>query len=327
MKTAEFVTPKHPDKMCDQIADAMLDVFLVEDPEGRCAIEVMGGHDEVNVTGEVTTQGVVMNSEIEEIVKRIVSKSVRLRVNIAHQSPEIARGVDTGGAGDQGIMRGYAVRGNADLMPQEYHLARGLCKFLYSKYPYDGKTQVTIDDDGAIQAIVASFQNVKAANLTATVVEWLGEDARGDEKIFANPAGDWKLGGFDSDTGLTGRKLVMDNYGPSHPIGGGSFSGKDPTKVDRSAAYMARKMAVDLVNGGGADEAEVELAYAIGIAKPVEASARIFTNGVWSDPFFNLAVRYDLTPKGIIDFLDLRHQKYEEISKWGHFGNNFPWDK
>lgn len=329
MKTAECVTPKHPDKMCDQISDAILDFCLEQDPYARVAMETMGGHGEVYITGEITLgSGFLSSDKIEEIVHRITGKDEEVHINIVEQSLEIANGVDIGGAGDQGIMVGYACNDNEAMIPHETYLARELCKFIYEKYPYDGKTQVTIDDNKIITKIVASFQNVPRQQLFDRVKEWLGNDAPVDEQdVLCNPAGDWNQGGFDADTGLTGRKLMVDNYGPQIPIGGGCFSGKDATKVDRGAAYMARKIAVDLLKVHGAKEVIVKLAYAIGVAEPVMVSAKVtYKHGDVLDDHWDFS-SYDLTPKGIIEALDIRTPQFEQTAQWGHFGNGFKWDK
>lgn len=322
-KTAECVSPKHPDKMCDQISDAILDMCLSTDHNSRVAIEVMGGHGKVYVTGEVTSELGFRGVDVEQAIKRITGKDdLKVEINVVEQSPEIANGVDTGGAGDQGIMVGYACNDNNSFIPNESYLARELCKFIYSKHAFDGKTQITIGDDGFIEVIVASFQGISKDNLRVLVDEWIVSakniELSKDVLVYVNPAGDWDKGGFDADTGLTGRKLMVDNYGPQIAIGGGAFSGKDATKVDRSGAYMARKMAVDLLKNGG-KEAIVKLAYAIGVAEPVMVDARV--DGEMVKPF-----GYDLTPKGIIDFLDLRKPQFEETARWGHFGNGFKWD-
>lgn len=310
-KTAESVSPKHPDKLCDQISDAILDAYLAQDEDARVAIDVAGGHGVVFVTGEVTSTA--RDIDIEPIVTRIAGK-VKLVVNIAKQSPEIAQGVDTGGAGDQGIMVGYATNETDEYLPLEYVLARRLNKHLYKKWNSDGKTQVTLKD-GRIISIVASFQYAKSDELLASVKEWLeSEPLAKFEKIdfHINPAGDWNIGGFDADAGLTGRKLVIDNYGPRIPIGGGAFSGKDPSKVDRSAAYIARRIAVDYLKKKNAKEVYVYLAYAIGYAEPLEAT--VIVDGVPEQ-----VEGYDLTPKGIIKFLDLKKPQYEKLAQYGHF--------
>jgi S-adenosylmethionine synthetase len=305
--------------LCDQISDAILDAYLSQDPHARVAVETVGGHGEVFVVGEVTSTAHI---DIEPIVSRIAGE-VTIRHNIVKQSPQIANGVDTGGAGDQGIMVGYATAETAEYLPLEVVLSRRVNQHLFALWPYDGKTQVTLRD-GAIDTIVASWQNVPAGKLKAEVESWLGSQQVSNVKdavtIHANPAGDWDLGGFDADTGLTGRKLVVDNYGPSVPIGGGCFSGKDASKVDRSAAYMARKIAVDYLRKRKASEVYVYLAYAIGVAEPVEATVII-------DGITEAVVGYDLTPAGIIKTLSLRSPQFEQTAKYGHFGNGFTWDK
>ena len=242
IRTAEFVSPKHPDKICDGISDKILDICLEQDPNSRVAIETAGGHGTVHLTGEITTN--FSEIDYESIVKEVSGTRPLNKVtySIVKQSNEIARGVDTGGAGDQGIMVGYACNENDQYVPQEYYLARDLCKFLYERFPFDGKTQITTDDHW-ITHIVTSFQNTEKEQLEQSVVEWMDWEVD-DIVIHCNPAGDWYQGGFDADAGLTGRKLVVDNYGPRVPIGGGAYSGKDPSKVDRSAAYMARHIAL-----------------------------------------------------------------------------------
>ncbi len=315
--TAESVSPMHPDKICDQISDSVLDEILKQDGLARVAIETIGGHKKVLVTGEVTTTARV---NYEKIVRKFIPSAYEVSVNVVEQSPEIARGVDTGGAGDQGIMVGYATSETDNLMPLEADLSREINKKIFEKFPYDGKTQVTIQD-GAIQSIVASFQNTKSAELEAIIKEWLeNKDHAEKVDIFVNPTGEWDQGGFESDVGLTGRKLVVDNYGPRIPLGGGCFSGKDSTKVDRSAAYMARKIAVDYLKKTGAKGVFCYLAYAIGVAEPVQATVLI-------DGKEEKVKGYDLTPKGIVELLDLRKPIFEETARWGHFGNDFPWDK
>jgi S-adenosylmethionine synthetase len=316
MKTAESVSPMHPDKICDRISDAVLDACLAQDPTSRVAIETMGGHGIITITGELTT---IANVDIREVAKTIVGDKYGVQVNVVRQSPEIANGVDTGGAGDQGIMIGYATDETEEMLPLEVVLSRSLNRYVYIVHPYDGKTQVTLDN-GKISTIVISWQNVAAAELLAIVREW-GADKPVNEKtvIRANPAGDWNIGGFEADTGLTGRKLAVDNYGPSVPLGGGCFSGKDPSKVDRSAAYMARRIAVDYLKGRHAHEVYVRLAYAIGYNKPVEATVII-------DGKEEPVGGYDLTPNGIIETLSLRQPMYSQTAEYGHFGNGFVWD-
>ena len=315
IRTAEFVSPGHPDKLCDRISDKILDTCLEQDSESRVAIETAGGHGSVHLTGEITT-----NAELdyESIVKE-VSGIDKVTHNVVKQSNFIKQGVDVGGAGDQGIMVGYACDENDEYVPEEYRLARSLCRYIYEKFPYDGKTQITLDKYKKITHIVASFQNVSKEELEQLVVEWL--DYKVDNiTIHCNPAGDWSQGGFDADAGLTGRKLVVDNYGPRVPIGGGAYSGKDPSKVDRSAAYMARHIAVKELKKQGLRECWVYLSYAIGEKEPLQATC--------SDGHVNWDVskKYPVYPNEIIDFLDLKKPIYYETSQWGAYGNGFKWD-
>ncbi len=317
-KTAESVSPGHPDKLCDQISDAILDAHLAEDPLARVAVDVAGGHGKVFVTGEVTSRA--KNVDEKAIVRRIAGE-VEALLHVAEQSPEIAAGVDTGGAGDQGIMVGYACRETPELLPLEVVLSRSLNQFLYAKWPYDGKTQVTLRGR-TVDSIVASFQYAPRAELEAAVREWAKkQEGVKSPTLHINPAGDWDQGGFDADAGLTGRKLAVDNYGPRIPVGGGAFSGKDPSKVDRSAAYAARQIAVDyLKKNPKASEVYARLAYAIGVAEPLEAT--VIIDGQ-AEPIEG----YDLTPLGIIGSLNLRRPIYEQTARYGHFGHNFDWEK
>jgi len=317
-RTAEFVTPKHPDKLCDQISDSILDACLKEDKNARVAVETMGGHGVINVTGEISSKA---NTNIRKAIKSVIGNDLGIQINVVSQSLEIAEGVDSGGAGDQGIMIGYACNENPELIPQEAFLARSLCRYIFNKFPFDGKTQIT-HKDNEITTIVASFVYAKKESLRKLIYQWAnGMDLDIDNTVIhVNPAGDWLNGGFDADTGLTGRKLVVDNYGPRIPLGGGAFSGKDPTKVDRSAAYMARKIAVNYLRKFNANEVIVRLAYAIGVASPIEATAIV------DGKEFPIS-GYDLTPKGIIKYLDLSKPIYAQTAKWGHFGNGFNWDR
>lgn len=310
IKTAEFVSPGHPDKICDYIADSILDAYLENDRNSRCAIEVMGGHNLITINGEITSNSEV---DIERVVKNIVGKNYKVISNIVKQSLEIAQGVDIGGAGDQGIMKGYATSETDEHLPLEYYLARNLCQKIFEVYPYDGKTQVTIDD-GKVTTVVASFQNTKSDILLKLVKDIIKAD-----EYHINPAGEWNQGGFDADTGLSGRKLIVDNYGPEVTIGGGSFSGKDSTKVDRSGAYMARKIAIDLLKRYKAKEVYTKLAYAIGKSEPVMAVSVI--DGVERE-----IVGYDLTPRGIYKHLKLDEVKFADTCIWGHFGRGFSWE-
>ena len=313
MKTAECVSPGHPDKVCDRISDAVLDAYLTQDPKSRVAVESVGSHGKVWVTGEVTTTATGV--DVVKIVEAIAGPDLDISVHIVQQSPEIAQGVDTGGAGDQGIMTGYATRETDTYMPKEYELARGLCQAVYEKYPYDGKTQVTLGDDGKIFSVVCSFQNAPKEALEALVKETIPEAG----EYHINPAGDWTQGGFDADAGLTGRKIIVDNYGPEVAVGGGAFSGKDPSKVDRSGAYMARRIAVDtLEKNPEAQEVLVKLAYAIGYPEALMAVAVV-------DGVSQKVEGYDLTPNGIKSFLKLDQPVYSSTAEWGHFGRGFEW--
>ena len=319
IRTAECVSPMHPDKMCDRISDTLLDLHLRHDPESRVAIETAGGNKLVYVTGEVTSEYKVSQQEIEDIVREVTKdENIAVIINLNQQSPEIANGVDNGGAGDQGIMTGYACRENDQYLPQEYFLARELNKFIFEKFPFDGKTQITLDRNGV--RVVASFQNAKNTELYTLVNEFFNQYPKYTlEQIHVNPAGDWSIGGFTADAGLTGRKLAVDNYGPRIPIGGGAFSGKDSTKVDRSAAYMARRVAVDILEQNPeAQEVFVQLAYAIGYDEPLQATAVI-------DGKETKIQGYDLSPQGIIEFLRLRRPIFADTAAFGHMGAGFTW--
>ena len=324
IRTAECVSPMHPDKMCDRISDTLLDLHLTHDPNSRVAIETCGGNGLVYVTGEVTSEYKITEDEITQVVRDVTTDdTIKVIINLNQQSPEIAQGVDVGGAGDQGIMTGYACRENEQLLPQEYFLARELNKFIFEKFPFDGKTQITL---GKTQSgtewvrVVASFQKAPGVELYGLVNEFFKNYPQYTlEEIHCNPAGDWNIGGFTADAGLTGRKLAVDNYGPRVPIGGGAFSGKDSTKVDRSAAYMARRVAVDILEQRPeVNEVFVQLAYAIGYDEPLQATAVI--DGVETE-----IKGYDLSPQGIINFLELRKPIFSQTAKFGHMGCGFSW--
>ena len=319
IRTAECVSPMHPDKMCDRISDTLLDLHLQQDPNSRVAIETCGGNGLVYVTGEVTSNAVVTRENIVKVVHDITTDdTIKVIININSQSPEIANGVDTGGAGDQGIMIGYACRDNKQYLPQEYFLSRELNKFVFDKYPYDGKTQVTMN--GNSLRVVCSFQNAPGKELHKLVMEYFEDYPQYHiESLHCNPAGDWNIGGFTADAGLTGRKLAVDNYGPRVPLGGGAFSGKDSTKVDRSAAYMGRRIAVDILEQRPeVKEVMVQLAYAIGYDQPLQATAIV-------DGEHEFIKGYDLSPKGIIDFLELRKPIFASTAAFGHMGAGFNW--
>jgi S-adenosylmethionine synthetase len=325
IRTAECVSPMHPDKMCDRISDTLLDLHLTHDPYSRVAIETCGGNGLVYITGEVTSDYKVSQIEIENVVREITKDDkIAVIINLNQQSPEISQGVDNGGAGDQGIMIGYACNENEQLIPQEYFLARELNKFIFEKFPFDGKTQITLGQTQSGREwirVVASFQNAKNTELYTLVNEFFNQYPKYTlEQIHVNPAGDWSIGGFTADAGLTGRKLAVDNYGPRIPLGGGAFSGKDATKVDRSAAYMARRIAVDYLKLYGGDECHVTLAYAIGYDEPLQATA------VCGDTKHVVNIKdYDLSPQGIIDFLELRKPIYSKTAQYGHMGCGFSW--
>ena len=310
LRTSESVSPMHPDKLCDQISDAVLDHYLSHDSKARVAVETLGSHGMIVVTGEVTANA--PSPDVEKIVGKIAGKGHDIHVHLVEQSPEIARGVDPGGAGDQGIMTGFATRETETFMPKEYELARTLNQKVFEKYPYDGKTQVTLDGD-EILSVVTSFQNAPTNKLKPLVKSLIKA-----KEYHINPTGDWSQGGFDADAGLTGRKIIVDNYGPEVSVGGGAFSGKDPSKVDRSAAYMARRVAVDLLKKHDADKVFVKLAYSIGHPAALMAVANI-------DGVDEIITGYDLTPNGIREYLDLNKPQYQETAKWGHFGRNFKW--
>jgi len=328
-KTAEQVTYGHPDKVCDQISDAILDECLRQDPTSRVAVEALGGHGQLSIMGEVTTTAKFDAEKIaREIYKDIgYEEELDIMVNIVKQSPDIARGVDTGGAGDQGIMTGYACSDTPEMLPKEHVLATSLVRKLeevrndkesrLSKYLMpDGKAQVTLADDGHVEAVVVSTQHTEEIDFEE-LKKMIEEDIIKPvvpkyENVYINPAGPFVQGGFEADTGLTGRKITADNYGPQIPVGGGCFSGKDATKVDRSAAYMARHLAVEYLEKHEAKEVLVKLAYAIGHPEPVMATAVV--DGKNID-----ITGHDLSPKGIIEELELRKPQYRDRARYGFF--------
>jgi S-adenosylmethionine synthetase len=320
-RTAESVTVAHPDKVCDQISDAVLDTCLCGDKDARVAIEVMGGHGLITVTGELTT---VADVDIEAIARATYyscgySEPVRIATNVVRQSHEIKAGVDMLGAGDQGIMVGYATKETLEMLPLEVVLSRRITKAMGLR---DGKAQVTVKD-GNVKTIVSSVcsSNTENDNVLEQVVNEILSEYGDEETVWLrNPNGSWTIGGFEADTGLTGRKLAVDNYGPYVPVGGGCFSGKDATKVDRSAAYMARHIAVTYLQKYDADVAYVHLAYAIGVAAPVMATVTL-------DDITQPITNFDLRPQAIIEYLDLQRPQYIATAKHGHFGNGFKWDE
>jgi len=355
--TSESVTEGHPDKIADQISDAILDAILADDPAGRVACETLVTTGLALIAGEITTQTWV---DIPSIVRQTIRDVGYTRAKygfdyetcavistIDKQSPDIAQGVDTGGAGDQGLMFGYAVRETEELMPLPITLAHQLTMRLAEARKThvldwlrpDGKSQVTVEYDGAkpvrVEAVVVSTQHAESVptpELRQAVMEEIIQpvipkgmlDAK--TRFHINPTGRFVIGGPQGDTGLTGRKIIVDTYGGSGRHGGGAFSGKDPTKVDRSASYMARHVAKNLVAAGLADRVEVQLAYAIGVADPVSVHVETFGTAKVDPEKLPALVRdhFQLTPRGIIQSLDLRRPIYKRTAAYGHFGRRLP---
>lgn len=368
--TSESVTEGHPDKVCDRISDAVLDAVLAVDPNGRVACETCCTTDTVFIAGEITSK---VDVDIEGIARRVLrdigytggasgfdADTCKVMTFIHKQSPDIAMGTsDTvGGAGDQGMMFGYACNETPELMPLPIMLAHKMAYKLSQTrkdgtIPFilpDGKTQVTVEYEGdgkprRIDTIVISTQHTDGSlpllmhplveNVITPVLQevrqhlpWLDIDTY---DLYINPTGRFVQGGPAADTGLTGRKIIVDTYGGYAPHGGGAFSGKDPTKVDRSAAYMARHIAKNVVASGLCDKCQVQLAYAIGMALPVSLRIDTFGANVDEEKLCNAVDRcFELTPLGIVDALNLRLPIYEQTSAYGHFGNvvggNFTWE-
>jgi len=339
--TVESVTSGHPDKLCDQISDAILDECLRQDPLSRVAVETFGSHGTLVLGGEVTTKAKV---DYEEVARRVYkdvgySDDLKIITNIVLQSPDIAQGVDIGGAGDQGIMYGYATDETPEFLPMAvvkvHKLAKGLEELRrthkdFSWLKPDGKTQITVED-GAIKTVLVSSQHDEKIDngiITQLLVKNLVEPVIGDlsgAEILVNPTGRFVQGGFEADTGLTGRKIMVDTYCGLVPHGGGCFSGKDPTKVDRSAAYMARFAAKNIVAHGFTKKCLVSVAYAIGRAEPLMLQA---TGGDNKDLTPILKKNFDFRPKAIIETLDLRRPIYLKTAAYGHFGKaHLPWEK
>ena len=337
--TVESVTPGHPDKICDQISDAILDTCLSQDPYSRVAIECVGAHGTIFIGGEVTTKAKFNAKKVaKNLYKKIGYKdTVRVITNIVKQSPDISQGVDTGGAGDQGIMYGYATDETPEFLPLGVVLVHKLTSNLEKlrksgKINWlmpDGKAQVTIVN-GKIKTILVSAQHkkvIKQEEIRKTLIKKLIKPLglNNDIEILVNPTGKFELGGFTADTGLTGRKIMVDTYGGLIPHGGGCFSGKDPTKVDRSAAYMARYAAKNIVAKGLAKKCLVSVSYAIGKAEPLMVSA-VDEKGHDLSGF--VKKHFDFRPLSIIKTLDLRRPVYEKTAVYGHFGkSDFPWEK
>ena len=356
--TSESVTEGHPDKIADQVSDAILDACLEQDPYSRVAAETLTCTGLVVIAGEITTKayvdfqslvrGVVASIGYDNALYGFDSNTCAVISTINKQSGDIAQGVDTGGAGDQGMMFGYASNETPELMPAPISLAHKLCRQLTAvrksgKLPYlrpDGKSQVTVEYDengkpARIDAVVISSQHSESvsneelhADILKYVIQavlpaaWLDEHT----KYHINPTGRFVIGGPMGDTGLTGRKIIVDTYGGMGRHGGGAFSGKDPTKVDRSAAYMARYIAKNIVASGLAERAEVQLAYAIGVAEPVSVRIDTFGTGKVGEAKLTELVRknFALTPKGIIESLNLRRPIYQKTAAYGHFGRTEP---
>ena len=370
--TSESVCEGHPDKLCDLISDSILDAYLKEDKDSRVGCEVVAGKNTIFVTGEITSKGKV---DIEKIVKGVIKKigyfgkgididykTCDVIINLSKQSADIALGVDKSledkngegvcsfGAGDQGIMFGYASDETDEYMPLAINLAHKLTKRLslvrkkgiINGLGPDGKAQVTIeyDDDKPkrIDTVIISVQHLDSINLddlkksiiSLVIEEVIPRELLINTRYLINPTGKFTIGGPLGDSGLTGRKIIVDTYGGYARHGGGAFSGKDATKVDRSASYMARHIAKNIIANGYARKCEIQLSYAIGVAKPISIFVNTFGTGSISDEEMinKINDKFDLTPKGIIDYLDLQRPIYSKTTNYGHFGRkNLPWEK
>lgn len=338
--TVESVTSGHPDKICDQISDAVLDACLKDDPESRVAIETFGAHGLLVIGGELTTKTEVNYSSIADKVYRDIGHEDNLEIitRVVKQSPDIAQGVDNGGAGDQGIMYGYATNENPEFLPKGivlvHKITKGLEELRKSKtiswLKPDGKAQITMEGERVKNILISAQheENPSQEEIRTALIENLIKKVVGDLEevdIFVNPTGKFFIGGFAGDTGLTGRKIMVDTYGGLIPHGGGCFSGKDPTKVDRSAAYMCRFVAKNLVANNYAKNCLVSVAYAIGRAEPLMIEA-LNEKG---ESMAEIARRkFDFRPRAIIERLGLRSPIYRETASYGHFGKkNLPWEK
>ena len=359
--TSESVTEGHPDKLCDLISDSILDEYLKQDENSRVAVETFASKDKITVAGQVTSNGEV---DIENLVRNVIKKvgydnektdmdyrTCKIDINITKQSSDIAMGVDVGGAGDQGIMFGYATNETENYMPYAIDMAHKLAKRLAdirkeNEITYlrpDGKTQVTIEyeDDipKRIDTILISTQHLEEVtmdrlkkDLIEKVINVVVPKEMMDEntKIYINPTGRFVIGGPLGDTGLTGRKLIVDTYGGYSRHGGGAFSGKDASKVDRSASYMLRHIAKNIVANGYAKKCELQVSYAIGMEKPISIWVNTFgTNKIPEEDIIKIIEeKFDLTPNGIIKYLDLKKPIYTKTTNYGHFGKEkMPWEK
>jgi S-adenosylmethionine synthetase len=355
--TSESVTEGHPDKIADQVSDAVLDAVLTEDPMGRVACETLVTTGLVMLAGEITTSAVLDYSELARSVVRDVgytrakfgfdAETCAVVSSLKRQSPDIAMGVDTGGAGDQGLMFGFACDETEELMPMPITLAHKLVqrlsevrrKGVVDFFRPDGKSQVTIEYQGGrpvrVDTVVISTQHSESVSnldlqnaVRDEVIRKVVSPALMDKntKFHINPTGRFVVGGPMGDAGLTGRKIIVDTYGGYSRHGGGAFSGKDPSKVDRSACYMARHVAKNLVAAGVARKVEVQLAYAIGVAEPVSVMAETFGTGSIPDEKITELIRgtFKLTPRGIIESLNLRRPIYRPTASFGHFGRTGP---
>ena len=371
--TSESVTEGHPDKLCDYISDSILDSYLAKDKNARVACETVAGKGEIFITGEITSTA---NVDIEQVVRDTIKevgyadseydidyRTCKIYINLSKQSPDIALGVDKSledkegkdveseGAGDQGLMFGYACDETEELMPLPISLAHKLSKRLTEVRKEkiidylrpDGKTQVTVEYDGdkpvRVDTIVVSTQhlpdvdmNVLKKDIIEKVIKPIVPANLLDEntKYFINPTGRFVIGGPLGDSGLTGRKIIVDTYGGAARHGGGAFSGKDPTKVDRSASYMARHIAKNIVANGYAKKCEIQIAYSIGVAKPVSIYVNTYgTNTIPEEEIVEkIDKTFDLTPRAIINYLDLQRPIYRQTTNYGHFGKkDLPWEK
>ena len=341
--TAESVTSGHPDKICDQISDAILDEYLRQDPHSRVAIETFGSHGLIVIGGEVTSKGKVNAKKIARKIYKYIGHTDEPEIitNIVRQSPDIAQGVDIGGAGDQGIMYGYATDETEEYLPLPVVLAHKLTKGLedlrrsHPKFSWlkpDGKSQITVKDN-KVETVLISCQHdekIDQKEIKKLLTKYLINKVAGagDYEILVNPTGKFVLGGFFADTGLTGRKIMVDTYGGLITHGGGAFSGKDASKVDRSAAYMARWAAKNIVANKLAKKCLISVAYAIGKAEPLMLEAHSFGTGDDKKIKSVLNKNFDFSPANIVRELGLRQPIFFKTASYGHFGRpGFPWER